>query len=328
MKKSKKHVFGLLGLCAVGAMTIAAINLPTPGANATANNIDINVNVVETSLSVSFLTPRDGEVFVDSEIEVKSSYSFANNLTYKLFYTTPDGQEMQTPVEQFTPTNDSGTHSFTLDLNRFQGFSNYRLQVVASGQNGTNRDDTVSFEYHALDAAYKGSIENGDPKFAGQASSKVAKIQIQAFHNGIDSVMVDKDGTELPVIIERDAFVDNKFEAVLPFEKYHAKNGSYQAVFTALDDAGNIISIIRVPFEYNKEGGSTDVPSEDDKPSQPGQPGGSDSSDSSESPEVPDTGSLANLLNISRLDYILSGILVFSLVAGFAIYLILRKNHR
>ena len=67
----------------------------------------------------------------------------------------------------------------------------------------------------------------------------------------------------------------------------------------AYDKNGNIISVKTTPVEYTPA-----------------------------TPELPNTGSLVGGLNISRLDYIVTGLIAFALISGFAVYLALRKSRR
>ena len=82
MQKSKKHIFGLVGLTVVGAMLAAAIALPSPGASAAETDVNVTVRVGEASLSVAFISPQDGAVLTNPDLEVSSSYSKATKIDY------------------------------------------------------------------------------------------------------------------------------------------------------------------------------------------------------------------------------------------------------
>ncbi len=324
MKTSKKRVFGLIGLLTVGAMTIAAINLPSSDAAAKSTDIEVQVNVNEAALSASFNYPQDGAVLLEPQLEVSSNYSHATDIQYYLYYTNADGQEIRQKVAEYRPSSidDSGIYTFNIDLDSYGGLSqdrlvgDYRLVSIARNANsGAEREDSVGFVYRAMTARYDGTNANSDPKIAADVSSKVEKVQVQAYDKDGNALFVDENGAETPILIDRDEFDGNHLDLVLPFKEYGAANGKYTAVLVSYDGADNIIGINPVDFNYDKNSGATD-------------PSGKPIDDSTGTPEVPDTGLSSNALNISRLDYILSGVIVFSLVSGFALYLILRRSRR
>lgn len=304
MKTTKKRVFGLIGLLAVGTMTLIAVNLPSPDAAAVDTidtDLEVQVNVSETGFDATFSKPQDGDVFVDPLIEVTTNYTQVNQIDYYLYYTDQSGQQHKVPVGNYNPTDKSGVYSFTLDLDKYAGFSDYQLESVATGASGATRDDRVNFVYRALDAHYTGTANNADPKFEAEVSSSVEKVQVQVYDKDGKAVFVDASGAEQPIIVSRDQFDGNNLSLTLPFEKYGLADGNYTAVFVAYDKQDNILGIVPVDFNYDKKAG-----------------GGT--------PEVPDTGMSGNLMNISRLDYIFTGLVLFGLASGFAIYLILRKK--
>ena len=108
---------------------------------------------------------------------------------------------------------------------------------------------------------------------------------------------------EHPIIVDKSAIDPETGELLidLPFKEYGVPEGDYRAVVVTYDENDVILSIDTVPFTYKLRGNT---------------------------PEVPNTGSMLENLNISRLDYLLTGLIAFGAVAGFAIYLICRKNRR
>lgn len=72
--------------------------------------------------------------------------------------------------------------------------------------------------------------------------------------------------------------------------------------------------------------GGPDRPGGSDEPGKPGEP---DKPGTDQKPEAPGTGlNLFKDLNISRADYIVTGLVAFGVVTGFAIFLIVRRNKR
>lgn len=88
----------------------------------------------------------------------------------------------------------------------------------------------------------------------------------------------------------------------MPFGDYNAKDGKYTAVVVARSADGNTISMIRLDTNYAYVNPNV--------------------------PDTPDTGFTINNLNITRVDYLVTGLIVFGMVAGFALYLVRRKSRR
>lgn len=314
MQKSKKRIFGLVGLTLVGAMLAAAISIPSPNAAAMETDVNVTVTVRESGLSVSFTAPQDGVVVTNPELEVSTAYSKATRIEYFLSYTNSNGQEVHTPIGSFNPADDAGVHNFTVDLRNYTGENNFRLSTIAYGVTGDQREDTVSFQYRVMNATYNGTDAKGDPEIKAEAGSDVNKIQVQVYDKDGNPLFVDENGVEHPIIIGRDQIDDQgQVLITLPFDEYGAKSGDYTTVLVSYDANGNIIAINPVDFPY-AEPGTPPVPVDPTNPTDPN------------APNVPDTGIALGGLNISRLDYILTGLIAFGAVAGFAIYLICRRN--
>ncbi len=304
MQKTKKHFLGMVGLALVALLTIVAYGIPSPEASATEGNVDVQVMVGEPNMNNRINTPRDGDVVVKPELEISSSYSQVTKIEYFLTYNNADGQEVRVPVGSFAPTEDSGTNTFAVNLDGYGGFNNYRLTSVAYGNNGAQREDTVAFAYRAINVYYNGQNDtNKDPQLKAEVNEKVDKIQVQVYDKDNNPVFVDENGTERPIIVDKSAIDPETGELLidLPFEQYGVPEGDYRAVVVTYDENDVILSIDTIPFTYSLN---------------------------TETPNVPNTGSMLESLNISRLDYLLTGLIAFGAVAGFAIYLICRKNNR
>ncbi len=312
MQKTKKQILGIAGLAAVGIMTTIAYAMPAPGAAAIeGSTVNVNVTIGEGDTRVAILNPLDGSDFIDPDLEVKSSYEDSSKIEYYLTYTNDSGAEVQTNVETFTPSQQIGEHSFNLNLAPY-GYRAFKLRAVAYGNGGTTREDTVSFNYRAIQANFdRGAKDNGDPILSVKANSQVAKIRVQAYHKDGRPLFVNADGQEEPLILDASAIDPNTGEFIidLPFERYGADTDEYTTVISAYNAADQMISMVTLGVNYTV--------------------GGNDGGSGSTTPNTPNTGStLFSDLNISRLDYILTGLVAFGAVAGFAIYLVNRKNRR
>ncbi len=307
MQKTKKQILGIAGLLAVGVMTTIACSLPAPDAAAidasSAGDVNINVNIQEGNTRIQLVKPLDGSAFVDSSIEVSSNYEDASKLEYYLSYTKDDGTEEEVNVRnQFVQSGTSGTDTFTLDLNPY-GYRKLKLRAVAYGAGSTTREDSVAFDYSAIIANFQGIDKNGDPILNTEVSEKVEQVRVQVYDKNGKPLFVNANGQEEPVLLNRSAIdpaTGKNIISALPFGKYGAAPGEYTAVISAYDASSNIISMVTLDTKY-----------------------------AIETPDTPNTGStLFGNLNISRLDYLLTGLIAFGIAAGFAVYLVQRKNRR
>lgn len=305
MQKRKKQLLGLSGLAIVGIVTAVALAMP---ANAEGSDpevrdgaVQVQVTVESSRVDVHIVSPKAGETITEGKTQFTLTASRAKTIQPYLSYIDAQGvkQEIALPV-----IDAEGKTTITGELNLPTAETEYTLRVVATNVNGVTASDEVTFTYRAVSVVSKGeSAENADPIIHITANSTVNKLQIQAYTQGGDPmpVFVNSDGTQEAIILGRDALDEYGHVMVtLPFTKYNAKAGTYDVVVVAYDAEGNVISVNRVTVEYKPK-----------------------------TPEVPGTGSMIlDNLNISQMDYLLTGLIAFGAVAGFAIFLVFRKNRR
>lgn len=319
MQKTKKQLLGLAGLAAVGIMTAVAYSLPTPAAAAENEptsveaGAQVQVRVLGADVKAEFISPSDGGNSVNADTKVSVDFNKANELVYQLTFkkdtnSTPITIPLGSKGTYTIPAelqDKAGVHNFDLDLDSYgYGFGEYTLQVVAKGTNHTSYVDTVTFRYSAATAEITGTEKNGDPNLEVDINVVVDKIAVTVYDKK-GNPLTDKDGNPLIVELDRDAIdpETGNFNITLPFEEYNAGDGEYTIITTAYDKNGDILTIITTPFNY--------------KWVDPNKPDA----------DTPNTGFLTiGDLNITRLDYLLTGLIAFALVAGFALYLIARRN--
>ncbi len=317
MRKTKKQLLGLAGLAVVGIMTAVACTIPAPDAAAAEGDevsseegassetgVGVEVQILSGNPRVSTTSIADGDWITNGEPEIATSYERVSHIFYNLKYTGRDGKTTEYTLPDFTPTDESGIHKFTLDLSRYGGYGTYVLTTSATGYNGTNpQDDVVSFTYSAAVTTVESTpAENGEPIINVEVNNEVEKIYVQAYDKKGNPIFVDKDGNETPVALKRSDLdpETGKFRVQLPFEKYGAQPGEYTVIVEAQDDANTVIAMNTVVVKYA--------------------PG---------SPDVPNTGMLnGNEFNITRVDFLLTGLIAFAVVAGFAIALVFRNSRR
>lgn len=327
MRKTKKQLLGLAGLAAVIAMTAVAYSMPAPDAAAATpdnpggyncgngvegnecasaeNGTQIQVVVSEGVVDAKFSSPQNGSTTMSPDVTVTSNYSDVVAIEYYVTY--KDGDEtVRDDLDTFVPTQASGVHTFMLNANKY-GYRTISIHSVARGSQGTERTDVVTFDYVPITAAFQDKpAANGDPILSITSNDAVETLLIRVYDRAGNQLFVNEDDKEEPIEITRD-MIDpqtGRVLQVLPFQEYHAKNGEYNAVITALGEDGEYLYMLTVPTTYKLIDPNV--------------------------PEVPDSGiaGFLNALNITRLDYLLTGLLVFGLVSVFALFLVYRKSRR
>lgn len=311
MRRTRKQLLGLAGLAAVGIMTVVAYGIPAPDAAAedrsTSGNMELHVMVNEANTSVSITAPRDNSSTINNIVAASTNYSETTKLEYYLTQKDSAGVEQRYNLPDYTPAQPNGTHNFDIDMQSLGlSFGDVQLHAVAYGYGNTVREDTVAFNYTAIEAVHEEIAENRDPILEITLNGEVSYLLVHAYNRAGVALFMDANGNAMPLRFTR-ASIDpatGRISATLPFEQYNAESGDYTAVVVAYNDADQILSMVTVPIEYL-------------------------TADDAVIPEVPNTGSLRiGSLNITRLDYLLTGLIAFALVAGFAVFLVCRKNRR
>lgn len=326
MRRTKKQILGFIGLAAVAIITAIACALPTPNAAAeegdeslsASTNVNVQVEVLPdpNQPALNLVSPSDGFVTSDSVIEVKASHSRLENIVYTLSYYN---EGSSTPVQVYSVDRrvpyEPGIDSFTLNLNDMTAvpgedkFGKYELTVQATAVDGTVLPvDRATFEFVAITSVLKDhTATNGDPILGVTLNDSVDHLRIQLYNSRGEAMFVDAAGNEEPFMVPRSAMVFENGEVLitLPFEQYGIQPGDYQAVVSAYNASGRIIGMTVTDIKFTTvltPGGTIDTPN---------------------------TGStLFSDLNISHIDYLITGLFVFGVVAGFGLYLIHRKSRR
>lgn len=308
MQRRKKQLLGLAGLALVAVMTVVASGLSAPDVSALENTeseqgVNINVTVMEPGVHVTILNPQDGSTLTSNTLEVDLLLNHVNGASQYLILKKADGTTQRYDLPNI-PAGVSGSYKQTFDLaTAAGGFGDYEYHISATSVDGQIVEDSVSFRYRAVDASYDGETnEKGDPVVDIVVNDNVYTVQVQLYDEDGNPIYVDANGKETPLILGKDDFdiTTGKLSIALPFEEYNLKPGTYTAVIVAFDKDGKWLSMNTIIIKYAPK-----------------------------TPEVPGTGSmLMDNLNISRLDYLLTGLIAFGMVAAFAVYLIYRKSRR
>lgn len=328
MQKTKKQLLGLAGLAAVGVMTAVACAMPSPvsayepgyGPDADAavggGDVDVNVTVRNGLNQVIVKTPANNSSTAKSIVPVTYSYEESANILTQLVYENDEGTEVTVNVDDFNPTAAYGERSFEIDLSRY-GLKEreYKLVITATDERGAKKVDTVLFSYKAVvikpeEPSEPGKPEtpsedtNGDPIIRVEVNDDVDKVYVHIKDKDGNPAIVDENGKEVVIIVDaKDVDPETgELKIKLPFEKYGLKDGEYQIIVQGYDKNGNIVSQTDANIDYTFK-----VP---------------------ETPDTPNTGSVLDSMNITRVDYIMTGIIVFGVVAAAALYLVGRKSRR
>lgn len=327
MHKTRKNLLGLAGLAIVGIMTIIALNMPILGASAvdttdtSSGNVDVHVTVAPdpSKTDASIVTPSDGVTVVDGVLKVSASYSQAKKLTFYLSYKDKDGKIVDKGIintYDVPADKASDIYSFEYDLKALgAGYTEYILTMHTDFIGGTAKDDAVSFHYGSVstDVDPDTNKPGKDPVIDVDINDDVEYVEVVVIGPDGKPALVDKDGKPITIKVNKDDIgPDGKLHITLPFDEYGLPAGDYSIIITGFDKNGNVLSTNITKLPYQTAGGL-----------------GPDNPTGPVTPNTPNTGTpFLGDLNISHLDYILSGVAVFTVVAGFALYLVFRKNRR
>ncbi len=305
MQKTKKQLLGFAGLAAVGIMTAVAYAMPAAAAEDVprgSGDVNVQVQVYDSKGMAKIISPSDRSVFVEPNVPITYQYEGVTKVE------TYIGDKL---IDTFVPESDQAVGTHTIDfsvLSISDEEADYTVKTVATSVYGTTREDIVTFSYRAVSAEFKKTpASNGDPIIDIEVNSEVAQVAVNVYNKAGDPLFVDKDGKEVPIILSRDDIdpVTGKITKILPFADYNAANGPYTAVVIARNAAGNYISMVTLDTVYTLV-----------KPVDPNLP------------DTPNTGFTIGDLNISRVDYLITGLIVFGVVSMFALYLVYRKSRR
>ncbi len=306
MKQRKKQLLGVLGLVAVMVMTAVAYALPTYAESA---DTTVQVTVNGPGRSITIMSPQDGETIAvnasDGHISLnaKVNQEQVRKIQYLMVCTNEAGVESKAEAESLI-TELSGSDEVTLTVPASAGNSDCTLKAHGFDDNGIEiASDQVSFSFRAMSVVFTGKYDEfGNPEVLLTMAGSVDHVVLQVHDKKGNPIFVSKDGTSEAIEITKDKFtvLDNgnlSYSLFLPMNKYDAPSGSYDLVSVAYNADGSISSMNVNDFYYDREAAG-----------------------------VPSAGSVMKDLNISRADFVLTSLVIFTAVSGFALYLIFRKR--
>lgn len=321
MKKHTKKLLGFFGLLVVGAVTTFAAFLPAPDTNAatSASFTDtVSVRVVGNAPDATITGITNQHIYILPEVTFSVDYNDIAEAKVILQRLNADGSvaEEWVIVDDDTLDYQPGTLgpiAINLDaeddaidpetgepvkVKRYGGYGDFVLSVDGIRYDGVVDTDKVAFSYYPAygEVNRVGDTDNYelDLTYApddgtGTSEGKVATITVRVY---------DENGNEVPF---SPIYVTAPTDKVsLPFGDYGLPDGKYTIKIFSYDRDGNQLSD---PYVFTFEYTATPIP-------------------------VPDTGGLFQNLNIAKSDYLITGLVVFGIVAVAGVAYMMRRNKR
>lgn len=304
MRVTTKQLLGFGGLALVIGLTAIAYNLPTSAISVGADS-DIYVEVYSNTFETVIERPLDGDIYTDAEVSFQEIHSNAANVKYYLTYIDKDGNKTvhELTGEEVIPaagTTESATKRFTLNLDEYGGYGQYIFRSVVTASDGRTREDAVQFKYAAINA------EQQDVSVSEAQDSVSFRVYYSSGVKSISYQIYDADGKE--VSRSYSAVTDSPetggyLDLTRALRELSLGSGRYTILiygYATTDASGEPLDSDSVYFDYT----APDVPS------------------------IPDTGSIISALNISKADYLITGLIGFSLISIIALFVIRRSRRR
>ena len=294
MKKTQKKILGAFGLSVVVATTVFAAFLPTPVTQATGGTITdtVTVRVVGPGPDVTITDETSGESEVKPDKTIHYDYSGAKIIEITLEYTDKDGNKTTEVLDTFDADYETGSGDLNLDLGQPEyGYGDYIIKITGSGTGGVEDIDIIDFSFVPVTGTAEESktVDGADVTLQYDPDNDdIASFEINVY---------DKDGNKIdglsPTIVTPP---DTQFS--LDFGKYGLDDGLYIITVNALDANGEPL-YKPYPIEFNYK---------------------------TEPYVVPDTGGVFQGLNISRSDYLVTGLVVFGIIAMAGLYFVAKNS--
>ena len=294
MKRTQKRIVGFLGLVGVAAITTVAMMMPAPTTQAVSTMTDtINVRVVSDTTRVAITSPADGSEFVSPNQVIKYEYESANRITVTLEYTDVNNVKHEYVLEDFDAGHGAGDGSISLNLSdSAYGYGEYKIKIVGEGNGGLTYEDAKEFSYLPVTASTKTDDTTGDSTITvnyDPNNDDIDKIEINVY---------DKDGNPVdglsPITITPP---ENEYN--FNVDDYDL-DGEYLVEVTAYNSDGDVLyKAYKVWTDYKSE----------------------------EPTKVPNTGIFSGT-NISQTDYLVTGLLIFGIVAIIGIGFAMRNGKK
>lgn len=302
MKRKQKKIIGFFGLVMVVAVTFFAAALPSPETVATTGITDtVTVKVVNKNGYVDTSEPKDGSSFVNPNQMIVYNYGNSRIVTITIEYKGSGDDPIVLMDDEVDYAEGAGL-SLAINLDDYgYGYGDYIIRI--SGENASGAPilgNSTEISYYPLtaDAEQDSNTEgqvNVDLNY-DQNNSDIDKLVLNVYDKngnlieGLSPTEVTPPTTKVP----------------LDFGKYGLESGDYTIEITAYDANGAPLHTPYVVVVNYKVG---EKPAPDIVP-------------------VPDTGGIFRNANISTADYLITGIIIFTLVAIAGIMFVAKDNKK
>lgn len=294
MKKTRKKILGLLGLVFVVALTFVAAFIPGPEASA-AGEVSVKdtlvVRVIGSQPRVAIAEPQKTNTdVVNPNQKIVVTYENVEKAIITLKYTDQNGVEHTEIIGEVDADYASGTFTYDLDLNGDNyGYGKYEIIVEGTSEMTYDVEDTLTFTYYPVTVSAEENDTNGKIE---------ATLDYDETNENIKEIVLevyDENGniTKIPAI----TVLPPQKVVELPFAQYNLPDGKYTIKATAYNQSGEVMYIAYDYLFYYKKTG------------------------------VPNTGGLLGGLNISKADYLITGLIIFSLTGAAGLWFV-AKNKR
>ena len=303
MKRVHKKIFGFFGLVVVAVVTCIAIMIPSSEASATISSVNdtIVVRVVGDKPNVEIRGIANNAIYVNLDRSFTVNYENVRQVTVLAEYIGLDDTVTKT-VEVFEPDHDVGANEYLLSPDIVNtnipgyGYGKYVVTVEGLGFGDVADGDSIAFYYLPLYASISededGETYHIDLDYATgdnipEGDGKVAKVIINIYNEDGELIEVLS-----PIVVDapgKSAEISMEGKG-LPSGKYTVK------IFAHNANGEEIYKPYILKYDY-------------------------------EAIIVPDTGVLFGKLNISRTDYLITGLLIFSITAILGIAIVAKNKH-
>ena len=200
-----------------------------------------------------------------------------------------------------------GVTQFDLDLNSYGGWGRYKFTSVITSSEGRVAEDYTNFSFVSINIVEdKVEVQDGKIRFTTDYAATVKIIDYEIYDN--DGKVV----ATIPGYVTKKPETGGSDIIVINVEDFGLKTGNYivkAIAYDTTDRSGGIVGTDTVKFYYT----APDAPNVPDTP---------------DAPNVPDTGALLSALNISKSDFLITGVLGFTIISIIALFVIRRANKR
>ena len=194
----------------------------------------------------------------------------------------------------------SGVTEFSLDLNNYGGFGTYIFKSVITAYGERTSEDAVKFKYTSVETPDDEVEEDED--------------------GGVEFEICYAAGTQ---VISMTIYSEDSETVIKELPDYIVKNPETGGCETIKIDPGDIdiasgeyTIIIETYDNIDKDGDPTGTITIRFKHTAP------------DAPNVPDTGALLSSLNISKSDFLITGVLGFTVISLIALFVMKRNSKR